>query len=98
MELRVARRRVSLVALSGGLIERVSENELEAKPTPVNAVVPDLAALDVHNLNKIDLIAIRCLPRIFPSEDLPVCEEEPSSVPAEQVVGTSSEAFVEEVF
>jgi hypothetical protein len=61
-------------------------------------VVPDLAALDVHHLNKVDLISIWCLSRIFPSEDTPICKEEVGSIPAQQFVRASPQAFVEEVF
>jgi hypothetical protein len=83
--------------LSHSFAECVPKNELEAEPTPVNAMVFDLTPLDIHDFDQIDLVSAGGLTRIFPGHNLSIREKYSCPVPAEQIVWTSPQTLVEEM-
>lgn len=49
--------------------------DLDAGPTPVDAVAVDQPILDLHHLDEIHLLAVRRRSRIFPHQHLAIGEE-----------------------
>src|SRR5262249_9120772 len=60
---------------SSGRTVSILLEKLNAKPAPIDAVPADEPALDLHHLNKIELLACRCHPRIFPDQPAPIGEK-----------------------
>ena len=50
----------------GRLSYRILRELVDAEPAPVDAMVMDQAVLNIHDFDKLDLIAIGRLSRIFP--------------------------------
>src|SRR6516164_8450046 len=69
---------------------------LEADPSPIDPVVGDQAVLKVHDLDEIDLVALRRLARILPHQLAPIGEERVGAIPAAEIVTELAKPGLEE--
>jgi D-serine deaminase-like pyridoxal phosphate-dependent protein len=59
----------------------------ESDPSPVDPMMEDQSAVDIHHLHQVHLVATRRVPRILPGELFAVAEEGAGAVPAAHIVG-----------
>ena len=77
---------------------RESADAINRQPfhPPIDAVVGNQPASDLHEFDKIDLIAIGRLPRVFPNQQAATIRQPfPGAVPAHEFIGAPPSAFLE---
>lgn len=68
-----------------------------APPTPIDAMMTDQSAHDLHDLDEMHLVALRRLPWVLPDEQAAtVGQPIARAIPAHEVVGSTARALVEE--
>src|SRR5581483_5460287 len=81
---------------SGGMNNQFGQRP-ESDPAPVDAMVRDETTRHVHDLDQINLVAVRGRPGIFPCQLASVGEEMSRPIPAAEAVRRATEAGGEKV-
>src|SRR5882757_1871837 len=73
-----------------------ARERLETDPSPIDPMVGNKAVRDIHHFDEVDLVALRCLARIFPDQLPAVGEERSGPIPAAKAAFRIAKSGLEE--
>jgi hypothetical protein len=85
-----------VIALLSDCLVCRGDERFESDPSPIDAMVGDEPAGDVHHFNQVDLIALGRCARIFPGQLPAIGEECSRPIPAAEFVPKFAEPGGEE--